>query len=223
MLAATTPIRRAPRHGPALLLALTLCALSGGCGREEPAPSPAATADQGQSGSSAALPDAATEAAATEAAERRAAETLNDVDREFATVAFGANIAEVQAGRLGAEKTLNEDVRQYAREMVKDHTAANEDLMRMAKAKALQLPTAPHADFKEALQRMNMVTGPQHDRFYMDQFGITGHERMVEVYEKEIREGQDADLKQFAERRLQTVKVHLEQARKIIHGVETTR
>lgn len=212
------------RSGHVLVLSLALCMLLTGCGREEPAQSSAgATAEQGQSGSSAALPDAAAEAAATEAAERRAAETLNDVDREFANVAFGANIAEVQAGRLGAEKTLNEDLRQYAREMVKDHTAANEELMRMAKAKGLELPTAPHADFKEALQRMNVVTGPQHDRFYMDQFGIAGHERMVEVYEKEIREGQDAELKQFAERRLQTVKQHLEQARRIIDGVESTR
>src|SRR5687767_8215027 len=95
-------------------LAVTLLVLAG-CGRDEdqvakegvgtpqvatPTPqadAPAQPAD---------APASATEPANT----ADATSTINDVDRDFATRSFGSSIAEVQAGRLAAEKTLDEDV-----------------------------------------------------------------------------------------------------------------
>lgn len=147
---------------------------------------------------------------------------VDEIDQAFAALAFGSNIAQVQASRLAAEKTLSEDVRQYAQEMVKDHTAANEELMGLAKSSKLDLPTAPYADYKAALQNMNMVTGPQHDRFYMENFGVRIHENMLEAYEREVREGRHPELQRYAERRIPTLRQHLERAQQIRQGVDAT-
>ncbi|HEY9396874.1 MAG TPA: DUF4142 domain-containing protein [Burkholderiales bacterium] len=148
---------------------------------------------------------------------------INDVDRDFATRAFATSIAIVQAGRLAAEKTLDEDVRQFAQEMVKDHTASNEELTKIAQAKKLELPMAPHASFKDALQQLTTTTGPQHDRFYMERFGASAHRDALALYEREIREGEDAELKRYAERSVPKLRQHLERAEKVQQGVETIR
>lgn len=208
-----------------------------GCGREEsehayegpPASSAVVPAPSipGDAATSAAPAGSAGETAAAPAAGGDSGDTasamLNDVDRDFATRAFATSIAIVQAGRLAAEKTLDEDVRQFAQEMVKDHTASNEELTKIAQAKKLEMPMAPPASYKDALQQLTTTTGPQHDRFYMERFGVAAHRDALELYEGEIREGEDTDLKRYAERLVPTLRQHLERAEKVRQGVETTR
>src|SRR5690606_16024552 len=108
-------------------------------------------------------------------------------------------------------------------EVLKDHTASNEELMKMAQTMKLDLPTAPLAGYKEDLQRLTTVTGPQHDRFYMDRFGVAAHEQTLALYEREIREGQDGELKRFAERRVPTLRAHLERAKSVRENVDSVR
>ncbi len=207
-----------------------------GCGREE-----SKHAYEGPPSSSAVVPapsgpdDAVTSAAPAGSAGETAASAasgdpgdtasamLNDVDHDFATRAFATSIAIVQAGRLAAEKTLDEDVRQFAQEMVKDHTASNEELTKIAQAKKLEMPMAPPASYKDALQQLTTTTGPQHDRFYMERFGVAAHRDALELYEGEIREGEDTELKRYAERLVPTLRQHLERAEKVRQGVEITR
>lgn len=207
------------------LIALAAALALAGCGNDEerttPAPSSAPDAAAVTDSTVAANEKAVAEKESAEEAE--AAVTINDVDREFATGAFGTNIAHVQAARLAAEKTLDEDVRRFAQEIQKDHTAANEELMKLAQSMKIDLPTAPLAVYKEDLQRLTMVTGPQHDRFYMDRFGITAHEQTLALYEREIREGEDGELKRFAERRVPLLREHLERAKTVRQNVDSTR
>jgi len=203
-----------------IVVALSLIAAAG-CGREETPPSAREDAAVMRPPADADTPTTPEDEAASRA--EAAETTLNETDREFATSAFAANIAEVQAGRLAAEKTLNDDVRQFAQEMVKEHTAANEELMKLAKELKIELPTSPLLALKEDLQRLSSVTGPQHDRFYTERFGIHAHEQSLELYEREIREGQDGELKRFAERKVPVLRAHLERARRLRESVDTAR
>jgi putative membrane protein len=52
-------------------------------------------------------------------------------DQEFLTKAIQAGMAEVQLSELAQEKAQDEQVRSFAERMVEDHTAANEQLMRV--------------------------------------------------------------------------------------------
>lgn len=197
------------------LIALAAALALAGCGAEEERPVAApevATPEQQQD-----------QAGAQAKQEAEAADTLNDVDRQFASSAFGSNIAHVQAARLAAEKTLDDDVRAFAQEVQKDHTVASEELMKMAQTMKFDLPTAPLAVYKEDLQRLTMVTGPQHDRFYMDRFGIVAHEQTLALYEREVREGQDGELKRFAERRIPELREKLERAKVVRENIDTGR
>jgi putative membrane protein len=209
-----------------------------GCGREEgqsayegstasPAVAPAPSTQDNDAPPSTKSGENVAESTTTETAASGSSTAstamLNAVDRDFAARAFSTSIAIVQAGRLAAEKTLDEDVRQFAQEMVKDHTASNEELTKIAQAKKLELPMAPQASFKDALQQLTTTTGPQHDRFYMERFGASAHRDALELYEREIREGEDADLKRYAERLVPTLRQHLQRAEKVQQGIETIR
>lgn len=197
------------------LMALAAALALAGCGAEEerPAAAPEASTSKQQN----------EQVAAQAEQEAEAAPQLNEVDREFASSAFGSNIAHVQAARLAAEKTLSDDVRDFAQDAQKSHTAASEELMKMAQTMKFDLPTAPLAVYKEDLQRLTMVTGPQHDRFYMDRFGIAAHEQTLALYEREVREGKDGELKRFAERRIPVLRELLERAKTVRTDIDAGR
>ena len=54
---------------------------------------------------------------------------------DFAKKAGAAGMAEVEMGKLGAQKATDPDVKAYAQKMVTDHTRANKELMAAAKGK----------------------------------------------------------------------------------------
>src|SRR5687768_17293290 len=71
---------------------------------------------------------------------------------DFAKKAGAAGAAEVEMGKLGAQKATNAEVKAFAQKMVTDHTKANKELMAAAKAKGLEVPTEPnmvHKGMKE--------------------------------------------------------------------------
>jgi putative membrane protein len=65
-------------------------------------------------------------------------------DKNFATKAAEAGMAEVDLGQLAVRKAGSEEVRQFARRMVEDHNKANAELMQLAQSKEISLP-APHS------------------------------------------------------------------------------
>ena len=65
-------------------------------------------------------------------------------DTAFAMSAAAGGLAEVQAAQLAEKKATALSVKQFAQQMEKDHAAANNELMQIAKAKAVMLPTYLH-------------------------------------------------------------------------------
>src|ERR1044071_7455445 len=61
-------------------------------------------------------------------------------DATFVKTAAIAGMAEVELGKIGAEKAKNADVKKFAEQMVKDHGKANEDLKAAAKAANIPVP-----------------------------------------------------------------------------------
>ena len=63
-------------------------------------------------------------------------------DHKFVMEAAMGGMAEVELGRLAAQKGATDEVRQFGQRMVDDHSKANEELMRVASSKGMTLPTA---------------------------------------------------------------------------------
>lgn len=145
--------------------------------------------------------------------------TVPQADADFAMKAAGGGLAEVEASRTVSEKTANESVRQFAQMLVNDHAAANQELVRIAQAKQLILPTAPDVAHQEALAKLKSAMGTESDRIYVQDFGLKAHQDAVALFEREANEGMDPELKAFAAKTLPSLKTHLEHAQRLAQGL----
>jgi putative membrane protein len=135
-------------------------------------------------------------------------------DMKFATEAAMGGMAEVEMGRLAAQKGASDEVRQFGRRMVDDHTKANEDLMRVASGKGMTLPAALDAKHQAEMQKMSALSGEAFDRAYVKSM-VKDHKKDVGEFRKESARGADSDIKSFATRTLPTLQEHLQMIQRI--------
>ncbi|HEY9402357.1 MAG TPA: DUF4142 domain-containing protein [Pyrinomonadaceae bacterium] len=143
--------------------------------------------------------------------------TVNSSDRKFAMTAAMGGMAEVEMARLALTKASSDAVKQYAQKMIDDHTTANAELMQIASAKGITLPTAPDAKHRAMMMKMEKLSGAEFDRQYIMMAGHKDHQKMEKLFRDESMRGRDADLKAFAARTLPVVQQHLQMARDL-HG-----
>jgi putative membrane protein len=138
----------------------------------------------------------------------------NQADRAFVHAATVGGLAEVELGRLAAQKASNRTVKEFAERMVRDHGAANDRLSTLVKADK----SAPSDKLDEEHQamraRLEQSSGAQFDNAYM-QGQVTEHQKTAQLLEYEIGSGGNAELKEFASDLLPTVLAHLRMAQAI--------
>ena len=135
-------------------------------------------------------------------------------DNEFAMKAGSSGLAEVELGRMAAEKASNADVKAFGQKMVDDHSKANDELMSIATAKGITLPTEPNAEHKAVRDRLTPLTGAEFDKQYMAAM-VQEHTRDVAEFERQSTAGTDPELKAFAGKHLPHLQEHLKQAQEI--------
>src|SRR5918912_462501 len=79
--------------------------------------------------------------------------------RKFMTAAAQGGLAEVQLGRLAAERGGSEAVKQFGQHMVMDHSKANQELMQLAQRKGITLPTEVSSEQKSEADKLSKLSG----------------------------------------------------------------
>jgi putative membrane protein len=121
-------------------------------------------------------------------------------------------IAEVQLGQLALRKSTNAEVKQFAQQMINEHTQANKELMSLAAQKGVTPPTTPGPKYEAAMMQLQQLSGENFDKAYMMEGGLNGHMESQAVYQRQVLLGQDPDLRAFAARILPRVQGHLQMA-----------
>ncbi|HTV96650.1 MAG TPA: DUF4142 domain-containing protein [Steroidobacteraceae bacterium] len=135
-------------------------------------------------------------------------------DESFYKKAAEAGISEVDEGNQAQEKANNQQVKDYGAMLVKDHTAANDQLKSLAATKDISLPTTASVAEMAQKAKLDVLTGDTYDKaFIRDE--IKDHREAIALFKKEIADGQDADAKAFAQSTLPTLEKHLKAARSI--------
>ncbi len=143
-----------------------------------------------------------------------AALAADNPDESFFKKAAEAGMAEVEAGHMAQEKGASQAVKDFGAMMVKDHTAANNKLMKIAAAKNVELPRGPGMMNKAKEKKADMKSGESFDKDYV-RGQIKAHEDTIELLQKEIDSGKDADAQAFARETLPKVKMHLDKINQI--------
>lgn len=137
----------------------------------------------------------------------------------FWTEAAQSSMAEVALSNAALQKAQSAEVRQFAQQMVTDHTAVSQELTQLTTGKGVTIPTALTDKQQRDLEKLNGRSGADFDREYMKKM-VNDHEKAVKLFQRESERGTDADAKAFAAKTLPSLQSHLTMARTIY---ETTR
>jgi putative membrane protein len=133
----------------------------------------------------------------------------------FQAVATSINIVEVLAGVQAKSKARNAEVKKFADQMVTAHTKSGDDLKRIAGMRNFNLPNTSLYGHQRMINKVtNEKDLDEFDKEYMD-MQVQIHSQAVELYEKAAKNQQDPDLLAFASENLPTVRMHLDNAKKL--------
>ena len=130
-------------------------------------------------------------------------------------------MAEVELGKLAAEKAASDEVKKFGQRMVDDHSKANDDLKTLAQNKKITLPADMDPKEKALRDRLSKLSGAAFDRAYM-QAMLADHRQDVAEFRKEANSGKDPDVKAFAAKTLPTLEEHLKIAQQTTTAVGTS-
>jgi len=138
---------------------------------------------------------------------------------DFVEDASAKGVAEVEAGKLAQEKGTSADVKTFAAMMVKDHTEANQKLKAIAEQKKLEVSTDAELLDQAKAMILDLRSAKSFDQAYANN-QVNAHEATIKIFEDEIKNGDDAELKAYATQTLPKLKAHLEQAKALAksHG-----
>jgi len=92
--------------------------------------------------------------------------------------------------------------------MVTDHGKANDDLKSIAAAKEITLPDKLDAKHQAMVDKMAGLSPAAFDQAYVTAM-VAAHKKDDALFTKEASSGQDADIKAFAAKTDEVVKMHL--------------
>ncbi|MDQ0035032.1 putative membrane protein [Variovorax boronicumulans] len=184
------------RLGRVLAVSLALAAVTAGCTSQQPG-----TATRGGS--------------AATAAGRMGTGVRSMQPAQFAAIAGGNGMYEVQVSRLAMNRANSGPVQDYARMLVDHHTRANNELIALLRAKGIRPPDMIPRDKRVKLDRLSSVPARQFDRMYIQTVGIEDHEADIVVFDRASREVADPELRAFAQKTLPVLRSHLDAARSL--------
>ena len=140
-------------------------------------------------------------------------------DRDFIEDQLEDGRAEINLGKIAAQRATHPQVKQFAQMMVRDHQMAGEELRQVATQANIQITTPePDRDHKDAPEEFADLKGRDFDRKYIDKM-VQEHEEAVNEVEKKA-DSENVAVKGWATKTLPKLRQHLEQAKQIQETLE---
>ena len=139
-------------------------------------------------------------------------------DPQIAHIVVTANQIDVDAGKLAESRSQNKEVKAFAKQMVTDHTAVNQQAAALAKKLGV---TPQDNDTSRSLKqgaadtakKLKGLKGAEFDRAYVDN-EVAFHQAVLDAIDKVLIPGaQNAELKDLIGKVRPAIQAHLEHAR----------
>lgn len=153
------------------------------------------------------------------AADARDAKTSSDsgtlTSQDFVTRAAEGNFAEIKVSQLAESKAHSQEVKDFAKRMIDDHSKANSELAQIAKTKDLKVPLDADMMHKASMQMLKLKSGESFDKAYMEQMD-KDHQKTIELFQSASTSPQvDKDLQAFASKMLPKLQQHHERVAQV--------
>ncbi|MGZ3871504.1 MAG: DUF4142 domain-containing protein [Mucilaginibacter sp.] len=135
-------------------------------------------------------------------------------DAKFAVKAAAGGLAEVELGKLAQQKGSTAAIKNFGAMMVKDHSAANKELIALAKSKQIALPDSLDAPSKKLKADLEAKSGQEFDKAYASAM-VEDHEEDISDFVRATKVAKYPEIAAFAQKTLPVLKMHLAEAQKI--------
>lgn len=138
----------------------------------------------------------------------------------FVDEASAKGMAEIETAKLALDKGTAEDVKSFAQKMIDDHTKSNQKLAELAgQHDDLQMSDEATLMDKAKAMILQLRDGENFDQAYANN-QVVAHEQTIELYREYARNGENPELKKFAESTLKVLEQHLQHAQQLAsaHG-----
>ncbi len=136
-------------------------------------------------------------------------------DQAFVTKALEGGMAEVELGKLAADKSQSQDVKQFAQKMVNDHSQMGDKWFKpVAKEIGVSEPKGPSKKDKKLIEKLQGLSGQEFDTQYI-QAMLKDHKEDLKDFQNEAQAAQDPNVRQIAEQGTKVVSQHLQMIEQI--------
>lgn len=133
-------------------------------------------------------------------------------DQKFVEKAAVSSQAEVALSKLALEKAQSTQVRDFAKQMVSDHSSANMELKTIAQSKNLTVPTDLDREHQQDLTQLQSLKGADFDKAYITAMQ-EDHEAAVTLFSAAAADEKlDKQLQLFAAKTLPILRMHQDHA-----------
>lgn len=146
-------------------------------------------------------------------------------DAEILTLVSHSNSAEIASSKLALEQAQNAQVKAFAQDMIKAHTAMEQEGSKLGATLGVGTANTDKAEDKredtaEELDELREARNAQFDKAYM-KFQVEAHEKTLKMLQDQQEKAQNAELKAMITKAIPQVQAHLtraEQLRKAVDG-----
>jgi putative membrane protein len=149
--------------------------------------------------------------------------TIAKIDEAFALYAASSGLAEIEGAQLVLKSTTRAEVRDYAQNLRREHAKALDELRRIVGARGLKLPPQPTGRHADMVTKLSGLDAAHRDEAFLLRFGVDAHKETITLFERHVAEGQDPELKRYAQRTLPALREHMVAAHKLIDAAGATR
>ena len=133
-------------------------------------------------------------------------------DSNFLRTASQAQMKEIELARIARDRAVDDDVREFARHMIDDHSANLSRLRTIASDEGVSLAESLDSSGRYAADNLSSMSGRSLDRRYME-MSLDDHREAIDLFERQAQSGENARVRRFAEDSLPTLRHHMTMAR----------
>src|ERR1700722_4096779 len=145
------------------------------------------------------------------------AENLSAQEQQFVKKAAAGGLAEVKLSELANDRASDAKVKDFAKQMVTDHTNAINDLKPIAEAHKITVPTMLQGDSEVTYKHLDKLLGKKFDSAYIKVM-VSDHDKTVAAFEEASSKVKDPDLKAFIDKTLPVLRQHKEHIHEIANA-----
>ncbi len=155
------------------------------------------------------------------------AQSAAPTDAQIAAIVVAANKVDIDAGKLAQSKASKNEVKEFAKQMVADHTNSNKQATALAKKlKVVPQESATSKSLKETglamAKKLKGLKGAEFDKAYVDN-EVAYHQKVLETIDNTLMpNAQNPELKELLAKTRPAIEGHLQHARSMQSSMQTT-